>query len=98
MNVEIAGVLPIAHTPFLASDDIDYASLERQIDWAFQVGAQGALGDILIATPVIEVGHPHPGSQHGKARKTGVMIDLLGCGIRARLIKNHIEMFGCHFQ
>jgi 2-keto-3-deoxy-L-arabinonate dehydratase len=41
MNVEIAGVLPIAHTPFLASDDIDYASLERQIDWAFQVGAQG---------------------------------------------------------
>lgn len=41
MNVEIAGVLPIAHTPFLANDDIDFASLERQIDWAFQVGAHG---------------------------------------------------------
>jgi 4-hydroxy-tetrahydrodipicolinate synthase len=37
----IAGVLPIAHTPFTAEDAIDYASLERQIDWAFAVGANG---------------------------------------------------------
>lgn len=37
----IAGVLPIAHTPFTADDAIDFASLERQIDWAFSVGASG---------------------------------------------------------
>jgi len=41
MNRPIAGVLPIAHTPFLADDTIDYASLKRQIDWAHQVGADG---------------------------------------------------------
>ena len=37
----IAGVLPIAHTPFTDADAIDFASLERQIDWAFEVGATG---------------------------------------------------------
>lgn len=37
----LAGVLPIAHTPFTAADAIDYASFQKQIDWAFAVGAQG---------------------------------------------------------
>ena len=37
----IAGVIPIAHTPFAADDAIDFASLERQIDWAFATGADG---------------------------------------------------------
>jgi len=37
----IQGVLPIAHTPFDDQDQIDYASLKRQIDWAFAQGAQG---------------------------------------------------------
>lgn len=37
----LAGVLPIAHTPFTAQDAIDFASLERQIDWALGRGADG---------------------------------------------------------
>ncbi|QDU27552.1 L-2-keto-3-deoxyarabonate dehydratase [Anatilimnocola aggregata] len=37
----IRGVLPIAHTPFTAGDEIDYASLRKQIDWAIDVGADG---------------------------------------------------------
>lgn len=37
----IAGVLPIAHTPFTESDAIDEDSLARQIDWAFAHGANG---------------------------------------------------------
>lgn len=41
MPKDIAGVLPIAHTPFRDDDTIDFASLERQIDWAFSVGADG---------------------------------------------------------
>ena len=41
MSKQVAGVLPIAHTPFLENDDIDYASLERQTEWALQQGAQG---------------------------------------------------------
>ena len=38
---EIRGVLPIVHTPFDANDQIDWESLEREIDWAFQSGADG---------------------------------------------------------
>ena len=38
---DIAGVLPIVHTPFLEDDSIDAVSLKRQIDWAFEVGADG---------------------------------------------------------
>lgn len=37
----LRGVLPIAHTPFTASDEIDYGSLQKQLDWAFAVGADG---------------------------------------------------------
>jgi 4-hydroxy-tetrahydrodipicolinate synthase len=37
----IAGVLPIAHTPFANDDTIDRVSLERQIAWAYAVGAAG---------------------------------------------------------
>lgn len=41
MTKQILGVLPIAHTPFLADDSIDWTSLRRQIDWAYDVGADG---------------------------------------------------------
>lgn len=41
MPQPIAGVLPIAHTPFLDDDTIDQVSLKRQIDWAYAVGANG---------------------------------------------------------
>src|SRR5262249_22709369 len=41
MSRPIAGVLPIAHTPFTADDAIDYASLERRVDWALGAGADG---------------------------------------------------------
>ena len=37
----IQGILPIAHTPFTADDAIDFPSLQRQIDWAYSVGASG---------------------------------------------------------
>ena len=41
MTKPIQGVLPIAHTPFLSDDSIDVSSLRRQIDWAYEVGADG---------------------------------------------------------
>lgn len=41
MTHPIQGVLPIAHTPFLDDDSLDLASLKRQIDWAYSVGADG---------------------------------------------------------
>jgi 4-hydroxy-tetrahydrodipicolinate synthase len=35
------GVLPIVHTPFTNDNQIDAVSLQREIDWAFSVGADG---------------------------------------------------------
>lgn len=37
----LEGVLPILHTPFDEHDNIDPESLQREIDWAFELGAQG---------------------------------------------------------
>ncbi|HVJ67618.1 MAG TPA: dihydrodipicolinate synthase family protein [Caulifigura sp.] len=41
MPQSIHGVLPILHTPFTEQDEIDYATLQREIDWAYSVGADG---------------------------------------------------------
>lgn len=37
------GVLPVLHTPFLEDGKIDWKTLEREIDWAFEVGADGVV-------------------------------------------------------
>lgn len=41
MSQNIAGVLPILHTPFFDNDEIDIDSLQLEIDWAFDLGVQG---------------------------------------------------------
>ena len=38
---QLTGVLPIVHTPFTDVDAIDEDSLRRQLDWAFDTGANG---------------------------------------------------------
>lgn len=37
----LRGVLPIVHTPFTDNDRIDVAALKREIDWAYEIGANG---------------------------------------------------------
>lgn len=41
MTNRIEGILPILHTPFDSRDEIDRESLQKEIDWAFQIGAGG---------------------------------------------------------
>src|SRR5687767_11614150 len=41
MAKTLHGVLPIVHTPFTDSDEIDVATLKREIDWAYAQGANG---------------------------------------------------------
>src|SRR5262245_15166050 len=41
MPQPLHGVLPIVHTPFLDSDEVDFQALAREVDWAF---AQGIVG------------------------------------------------------
>ena len=50
MTQEIAGVLPVVHTPFIDGSEIDREILAREVDWAFNVGADG-----VVAAMVSEV-------------------------------------------
>ncbi len=44
------GVLPVLHTPFTESFAIDVPTLEREIDWAFQTGADGVVCAMVSET------------------------------------------------
>jgi 4-hydroxy-tetrahydrodipicolinate synthase len=48
MTEQLHGVLPIVHTPFLDNDDIDFATLHREIDWAIAQGIDG-LGTGMVS-------------------------------------------------
>lgn len=48
MIKRLQGVLPIVHTPFTESGDIDSATLKREIDWAYAQGADG-LGTGMVS-------------------------------------------------
>src|SRR5476651_970044 len=41
MAKRLHGVLPIVHTPFTDSNEIDVVTLKREIDWAYAQGADG---------------------------------------------------------
>lgn len=49
------GVLPVLHTPLDTDGSIDVPTLERQIDWAFEVGAQGVV--IAMVSEVLRLGY-----------------------------------------
>jgi 4-hydroxy-tetrahydrodipicolinate synthase len=48
MVKRLHGVLPIVHTPFTDGDEIDVATLQREIDWAYAQGADG-LGTGMVS-------------------------------------------------
>lgn len=48
MPKPLSGVLPIVHTPFLGDDGIDWATLQREVDWAFAQGIDG-LGTGMVS-------------------------------------------------
>lgn len=48
MVKRLQGVLPIVHTPFTENDEIDVATLKREIDWAYAQGADG-LGTGMVS-------------------------------------------------
>ncbi len=43
VNRLLHGVLPVLHTPFTDRGAIDGTSLQREIDWAFEIGADGVV-------------------------------------------------------
>ncbi len=55
MSNTIAGVLPVVHMPFDEHDCVDYATLARELDWAFEQGADGVatgmVSELIRLTP-----------------------------------------------
>lgn len=49
-NNLLHGVLPVLHTPFHQDGSIDRETLEREIDWAFQTGAEGVVMAMVSET------------------------------------------------
>lgn len=41
LTARLAGVFPVVHTPFDEQDEIDWESLQREVEWALSVGADG---------------------------------------------------------
>lgn len=47
MPHEVAGVLPVIHTPMIDGDEIDHESLRKEVDWAFAAGADGVVAAMV---------------------------------------------------
>ncbi len=50
MSHPLRGILAILHTPLTESDEIDAEGLQRQIDWSYQVGADGVCTGMVSET------------------------------------------------
>lgn len=48
------GILPVLHTPFTEDGAIDRATLEREIDWVFEQGADGVV--IAMVSEILRLG------------------------------------------
>ena len=49
------GVLPVLHTPFTDHGEIDRSVLQREIDWAFDVGANGVV--VAMVSEILRLGY-----------------------------------------
>src|SRR5204862_4118708 len=52
---KLAGVLPVFQTPYHADESVDFAILEREIDWLFDRGADGIT--MAMVSEVLRLSH-----------------------------------------
>ncbi len=64
------GVLPVLHTPFTEEGAIDKAVLQREIDWAFEVGADGVV--VAMVSEVLRLGY------HGRRELASLVCGAVG--------------------
>ena len=55
MTNTLQGVLPVLHTPLTQGEAIDVPTLQKQIDWAFQTGADGVV--VAMVREVLRLGY-----------------------------------------
>ena len=54
-KLPLQGVLPVLHTPFTDSGKIDRETLHREIEWAFQTGADGVV--VAMVSEILRLGY-----------------------------------------
>lgn len=54
-KLPLQGVLPVLHTPFTDSGQIDRETLQREIEWAFQTGADGVV--VAMVSEILRLGY-----------------------------------------
>lgn len=64
-NEQLHGVLPVLHTPLTCNGTIDTVVLEREIDWAFETGADGVV--VAMVSEVLRLGY------HGRRELAGLV-------------------------
>jgi 4-hydroxy-tetrahydrodipicolinate synthase len=100
MKAEIRGVLPVIQTPFTDDDEIDEASLRKQIDWAFEQGAAGyctgMVSELLRLTLSERVWLTHRLGELNGGR--GVVVAGVGAEStkQARELAQEAAQAGCH--
>lgn len=96
----VAGILPIVHTPFTPGDEIDFETLQRQIDWAFLQGANGyctgMVSELLRLTADERVTLTHKLAEFNRDR--GFVVASVGAeSIKQALTFARVaERAGCH--
>jgi len=54
-SYKLSGVLPVLHTPLTDEGDIDSDVLQREIDWAFETGADGVV--VAMVSEILRLGY-----------------------------------------
>lgn len=54
---KLSGVLPVLHTPLTDKGDIDSDVLQREIDWAFETGADGVV--LAMVSEILRLSYYH---------------------------------------
>ncbi len=54
-NNLLHGVLPVLHTPLKEDGSLDHTILDREIDWAFQTGADGVV--VAMVSEILRMGY-----------------------------------------
>ncbi len=96
----IQGVLPVLHTPFHDDDTIDRDSLQREIDWVFETGADGvcsAMVSELLRLSMTERNELAECMVQMSAGR-GVVIASVGAeSTKQTIAYSHVaEQVGCH--
>lgn len=96
----IGGVLPVFQTPYLQDESVDYMTLEREIDWLFEQGADG-----IVMAMVSEILRLSDEERHELAERScqfaqgrGPVVISVGSEstVTAVAFARHAETIGAH--